>query len=88
CCVLLGAAAGALCGRPLLHGRGWSIAATAIVALLALVSTGSPAKYAVTGLVTGSLTGTVHVPVLPLLGAAAVAAAAFALVCRLTSVRG
>ncbi|MFJ7628768.1 ABC transporter [Streptomyces sp. NPDC097595] len=80
--------AGALCGRPLLHGRGWSIAATALVALLALVTAGSPAKYAVTGLVTGSLTGRVHVPVLPLLGAVAVAAAVFALVCRLTSVRG
>ncbi|WUS99904.1 ABC transporter [Streptomyces sp. NBC_00708] len=88
CCVLLGAAAGALCGRPLLHGRGWSIAATALVTLLALVTTGSPAKYAVTGLVTGSLTGTVHIPVLPLLAAAAVTTVALALACRLTSVRG
>ncbi|MFC8533280.1 ABC transporter [Streptomyces sp. NPDC057249] len=88
CCVLLGAAAGALCSRPLLHGRGWSVTATALASLLALVTAGSPAKYAVTGLVTGSLTGTVQVPVLPLLGAAAAAAAVFALVCRLTSVRG
>lgn len=88
CCVLLGAAVGALCTRPLLHGRGWSMVATVLASLLALVTTGSPAKYAVTGLVTGSLTGTVHVPVLPLLGAAAVAAAALALACRLTSVRG
>ncbi|NEC66868.1 ABC transporter [Streptomyces sp. SID9727] len=88
CCVLLGAAAGALCGRPLLHGRGWSIAATALAALLALVTAGSPAKYAVTDLVTGSLTGRVHAPVLPLLGAGAVTAAVFTLVCRLTSVRG
>ncbi|MGW2476222.1 ABC transporter [Streptomyces sp. NPDC001665] len=88
CCVLLGAAAGALCSRPLLHGRGWSIAATVLAALLALVTAGSPAKYAVTGLVTGSLTGTVHVPALPLLGAVAVTAAVFALVCRLASVRG
>ncbi|MFJ3089561.1 ABC transporter [Streptomyces sp. NPDC086838] len=88
CCVLLGAATGALCGRPLLHGRGWSVAATVLVALLALVTAGSPAKAAVTGLVSGSLTGTVHVPVLPLLGAAAVAAAALALACRLTAIRG
>ncbi|WP_330241247.1 ABC transporter [Streptomyces sp. NBC_00525] len=88
CCVLLGAAVGALCGRPLLHGRGWSLAATALAALLALVTAGSPARYAVTGLVTGSLTGTVHIPVLPLLAAAAVATAALALACRLTSVRG
>lgn len=88
CCVLLGAAVGALCTRPLLHRRGWSVAATVLAALLALVTSGSPAKYAVTGLVTGSHTGTVHVPVLPLLGAVAVATAVAALVCRLTSVRG
>ncbi|MFF3172248.1 ABC transporter [Streptomyces sp. NPDC057900] len=88
CCVLLGAAVGALCTRPLLHRRGWSLAATVLAALLALVTGGSPAKYAVTGLVTGSLTGTVHTPVLPFAGAAAVAAAALALACKLTSVRG
>ncbi|MGW6203560.1 ABC transporter [Streptomyces sp. NPDC055089] len=88
CCVLLGAAVGALCTRPLLHRRGWSLVATVLAALLALVTSGSPAKYAVTGLVTGSHTGTVHVPVLPLLGAVAVATAAAALACRLTSVRG
>ncbi|MGW0935669.1 ABC transporter [Streptomyces sp. NPDC002666] len=88
CCVLLGAAVGALCTRPLLHRRGRSVAATVLAALLALVTSGSPAKYAVTGLVTGSHTGTVHVPFLPLLGAVAVATAVAALVCRLTSVRG
>ncbi|MBW5247555.1 ABC transporter [Streptomyces sp. P01-B04] len=88
CCVLLGAAVGALCTRPLLHRRGWSLVATVLAALLALVTGGSPAKYAVTGLVTGSHTGTVHVPVLPLLGAVAVTTAAAALACRLTSVRG
>ncbi|WP_393061926.1 ABC transporter [Streptomyces sp. LN549] len=88
CCVLLGAAAGALCTRPLLHRRGWSIAATVLASLLALVTSGSPAKYAVTGLVTGSLTGTVHAPVLPLLGAAALATAVAVLACRLTSIRG
>ncbi|MEV0744251.1 ABC transporter [Streptomyces sp. NBC_01220] len=88
CCVLLGAAVGALCARPLLPRRGWSLVATVLAALLALVMSGSPAKYAVTGLVTGSHTGTVHVPVLPLLGAVAVATAAAALACKLTSVRG
>ncbi|MEU1470235.1 ABC transporter [Streptomyces sp. NPDC005761] len=88
CCLLLGTAVGALCTRPLLHRRGWSLAATVLASLLALVAGGSPAKYAVTGLVTGSRTGTVHVPLLPLLGAAAVATAAAALACRLTTVRG
>ncbi|MEU8699904.1 ABC transporter [Streptomyces sp. NPDC048680] len=88
CCVLLGAAVGALCTRPVLHRRGWSVVATVLAALLALVTGGSPAKYAVTGLVTGSLTGTVRVPFLPLVGAAAVAAAAVTVACKLTSVRG
>ncbi|MEU9619342.1 MULTISPECIES: ABC transporter [unclassified Streptomyces] len=88
CCVLVGAAAGALCTRPLLHRRGWSVAGTVLTALLALVTTGSPANHAVTGLVTGARTGTVHLPVLPLLAAAALAAAVAALACRLTSLRG
>ncbi|MFE4797493.1 ABC transporter [Streptomyces sp. NPDC056708] len=88
CCVLLGAAVGALCTRPLLHRRGWSVATTVLAALLALVTGGSPANHAVTGLVTGSQTGTVHVPLLPFVAAAALAAAAAALACRLTSLRG
>ncbi|MGW6899137.1 ABC transporter [Streptomyces sp. NBC_01727] len=88
CCALLGAAVGALCTRPVLHRRGWSIATTALAALLSLVTSGSPAKYAVTGLVTGSLTGAVHIPVVPLICAAAVAAAVGTVVCRLTSLRG
>ncbi|MFE4332076.1 ABC transporter [Streptomyces sp. NPDC056831] len=88
CCVLLGAAVGALCTRPLLHRSGWSVATTVLAALLALVTSGSPANHAVTGLVTGSQTGTVHVPLLPLVAAAAIAAAVAALACRLTSLRG
>ncbi|MFI5628455.1 ABC transporter [Streptomyces sp. NPDC051664] len=88
CCALLGAAVGALCTRPVLHRRGWSIATTALAALLSLVTSGSPAKYAVTGLVTGSLTGAVRIPVVPLICAAAVAAAVGTIVCRLTSLRG
>ncbi|MFC9242791.1 hypothetical protein ACFT7S_01740 [Streptomyces sp. NPDC057136] len=71
----------------MLHRRGWSVAATVLGVLLALVTSGSPAKYAVTGLVSGSLSGTVRLPVLPLAGAVAIAAAVAALVCRLTSVR-
>ncbi|MFD0344595.1 ABC transporter [Streptomyces sp. NPDC127117] len=85
CCVLLGAAIGALCTRPLLHRRGWSVAATVLLALPALVTGGSPANTAVTGLVTGSRTGTVHLPVLPLVAATALAVAAAALVCKAAS---
>ncbi|GAA1069145.1 hypothetical protein GCM10009647_091260 [Streptomyces sanglieri] len=87
CCVLLGAVIGALCTRPLLHRRGWSVAATVLLALPALVTGGSPANAAVTGLVTGSRTGTVHLPVLPLVAATALAVAAAALVGKVASLR-
>ncbi|MFE3150995.1 ABC transporter [Streptomyces sp. NPDC059218] len=87
CCVLLGAAIGALCTRPLLHRRGWSVAATVLLALPALVIGGSPANAAVTGLVTGSRTGTVHLPVLPLVAATALAVAVAALVGKVASLR-
>ncbi|MCX4844455.1 ABC transporter [Streptomyces sp. NBC_00893] len=87
CCVLLGAVIGALCTRPLLHRRGWSVAATVFLALPALVIGGSPANTAVTGLVTGSRTGTVHLPLLPLVVATALAVAAAALVGKVASLR-
>ncbi|MFE9727864.1 ATP-binding cassette domain-containing protein [Streptomyces sp. NPDC005794] len=87
CCALVGAAVGALCARPVLHGRGWSLAATVLGALLALVTDGSPAKAAVTGLVSGSVTGTVRLPFLPLAGAVAVAVAAAVLTSRIAALR-
>ncbi|MET9365514.1 ABC transporter [Streptomyces sp. NPDC006632] len=86
-CVLTGAAVGALGSRPVLHARGWSLALTASAALLALVLTPSPAKYAVTGLVTGARTGAVPLEVLPLAAALALAAAAAVGVCALSSRR-
>jgi hypothetical protein len=88
CCVLLGAAVGALSTRPVLGRRGWSVAAAVLGSVLALVTTGSPARHAVTALVTGSRTGTFQLPVLPLLGAAALAGAAGLLVCRIAARRG
>lgn len=87
CCVLLGAVAGALCSRPVLRGRGWSVAATVLAVLLALVTSGSPANSAVAGLVAGSLTGTVHLPVLPFLVSAALAAAVAVLTGRIAALR-
>ncbi|MFF3285838.1 ABC transporter [Streptomyces sp. NPDC003023] len=86
-CVLLGTAVGALCTRPLLHARGWSLTATALLALLALVVGGSPARYAVTCLVTGSRTGTVTLPLVSLLAAAVLAAAAVGLASALAPLR-
>ncbi|MFI7287717.1 ATP-binding cassette domain-containing protein [Streptomyces anulatus] len=88
CCVLLGAAVGALSTRPVPLRRGWSVAAAVLGSVLALVTTGSPARHAVTALVTGSRTGTVQPPVLPLLGAVVLAAAAAFLVCRTAARRG
>ncbi|MEV8567490.1 ABC transporter [Streptomyces sp. NPDC051322] len=75
-CVLTGTAAGALLTRPVLYSRGWSILATVLASILLLVTRGSPARAAVHGLVSGSQTGTVHTPVLPLVGALVAAAGA------------
>ncbi|GAA2987832.1 MULTISPECIES: ATP-binding cassette domain-containing protein [Streptomyces] len=87
CCALLGTAVGALCARPVLHRRGWSLAATVLGVLLALVTDGSPAGRAVTGLVSGSRDGTVRVPLLASAGAVLVAAAVAAGTARLASRR-
>ncbi|GAA1161998.1 hypothetical protein GCM10009654_18270 [Streptomyces hebeiensis] len=87
-CLLLGAAAGALCSRPLVNARGRGIAANAVVALLALVAVGSPARSAVSGLVRGSLTGTVGIPGTQLVLSALVAAGAGALACAVAARRG
>lgn len=86
-CALLGTAAGALCNPPVLRRRGWPIPVTALAALLVLVASGSPANAAVKGLVSGSVSGHVTLPVLPLAVAAVVSAAAVALTCRLASRR-
>ncbi|MGW6570262.1 ABC transporter [Streptomyces sp. NPDC054975] len=86
-CVLTGAAVGTLTTRPLLRSRGWSLAALVLGSLLALVTSGSPAKYAVTGLVTGARTATVTMPWAALLGALALAAVAVAVSVRATAWR-
>ncbi|WEO94597.1 ABC transporter [Streptomyces sp. FXJ1.172] len=77
-CALLGAAVGALTNRPVLRSTGRAVPAMLLGALLAVVLTGSPAQAAVSGLVSGSQTGRVPVPLLPLAGAALLTAAAFA----------
>jgi hypothetical protein len=86
-CALLGTAAGLLCNPPVLRRRGWPIPVTGLVAVLALVASGSPANAAVTGLVTGSASGHVTLPWLPLALAALACAAATASTCRLVSRR-
>ncbi|MDW6059246.1 hypothetical protein SAZ11_16005 [Streptomyces sp. FXJ1.4098] len=86
-CALLGAAIGALFSRPLLLSTGWGIQATAVASLLVLVASVSPANAAVTGLVSGSQTGSVTLPLLPLAMTGAAAAGATALACVLSSRR-
>ncbi|MEU5123092.1 ABC transporter [Streptomyces asoensis] len=86
-CALLGAAVGALTAWPVLRSPGRGVPALLLAVLLALVGTGSPAQAAVSGLVGGSRSATVRPPVLPLVAAALVCAAATALACVLTSRR-
>ncbi|MFB7510030.1 ABC transporter [Streptomyces broussonetiae] len=86
-CALLGAAVGALTNRPVLCSTGRAVPAMLLGALLAVVLTGSPAQAAVSGLVTGSQTGRVAVPLLPPAGAALLTAAAFATAAGLSARR-
>ncbi|MEU0068197.1 ABC transporter [Streptomyces sp. NPDC006332] len=86
-CALLGTAVGALTSWPLLRATGRAVPALLLAALVALVVSGSPAQAAVSGLVTGSRSGTVELPLLPLAGAALLASAATATACALTSRR-
>ncbi|NEA73424.1 ABC transporter [Streptomyces sp. SID13588] len=84
---LLGLAVGALTNPPVLRRAGWAIPVSGLSALLVLVIGGSPANAAVSGLVSGSQTGTVGLPLLPLCLAAVAAAAATAVACALGSRR-
>ncbi|MFB7330461.1 ABC transporter [Streptomyces adustus] len=86
-CALLGVAVGALTAWPVLRSPGRAVPALLLAALLSLVVTGSPAQAAVGGLVTGSQSGKVPVPLLPLAAAVLFAAAATAVTCALTSRR-
>ncbi|MFD4408743.1 ABC transporter [Streptomyces sp. NPDC058466] len=86
-CALLGTAVGALTTWPLLRSPGRAVPAMLLAALLALVVTGSPAHAALTDLITGSRAGTVPAPLLPLAGAALLAAAAITAACALTTRR-
>ncbi|MFE9741458.1 ABC transporter [Streptomyces sp. NPDC006477] len=84
-CALTGAAVGALSSRPFVPAAGWSLAALVLGSLLALVTTGSPAKHAMTALISGSRTATADPPWPACAGAVLLAAAAAALACRATA---
>jgi len=86
-CALLGTAVGALCNRPLLRRPGWAVLSTALAALLVSVVGASPANAAVSGLVNGSRSGTVTMPLVPLAATAVLAAGATAVACVVSSRR-
>lgn len=86
-CALLGTAVGALCNRPLLRSAAWAVPGTVLAVLLVLIPGGSPAHAAMSELVTGSRSGTVSWPLLPLAVAAVFAAGATAVACALSSRR-
>ena len=71
-----------------MRSPGRAIPVLLLASLLALVTTGSPAKAAMTGLVSGSRDGVVPVPLLPVAGAAVLAVAAVGAACGLASRRG
>ncbi|MDG4861903.1 ABC transporter, partial [Streptomyces sp. T-3] len=87
-CALTGAAVGALFTWPVVRRTGWSLVLTALGALLALVVTGSPAQAAVEGLIGGSQTGVVTVPVVGLCGALALAGVVWGLAGGVAARRG
>ncbi|MFM9372524.1 ABC transporter [Streptomyces sp. Da 82-17] len=86
-CALVGTAVGTLCTWPLLRSPGWSVGLTALLALLAVVTAGSPAREVVWSLITASRTGTVPVLLVPFALAVLAAAGAAATACALTSRR-
>ncbi|MGW8552872.1 ABC transporter [Streptomyces tubercidicus] len=87
-CLLMGTALGALSNWPVLRSTAWSIPTGLVAALLLLVLGASPANAAISGLVTGSLHGTISIPWLPLIATVLIAAAATAVACALSSRRG
>ncbi|MFI1282350.1 ABC transporter [Streptomyces sp. NPDC020858] len=87
-CALTGAAVGALCSRPLVRRRGYGVLAGTLGSLLAWVLAPSPARGAVSALVTGARSGTVPLPWTALAGALLLAGAAGAVACLAAARRG
>ncbi|WP_369201853.1 ABC transporter [Streptomyces sp. PU-14G] len=86
-CVLVGAAVGVLCNRPLVRSRGYAVGASLLGTVLALVAGVSPAHAAVSALSGASARGGVDVPWVPLLCALAVAGLAAWAACAVVARR-
>ncbi|MCX5375218.1 ABC transporter [Streptomyces sp. NBC_00091] len=87
-CALTGAAVGAVCSRPLVRGRGLAVLAGGVGSLLAWVAAFSPARSAVSALVTAARSDTVPLPLGALAGALLLAGAAGAVACLVSARRG
>uniref|UniRef100_A0AAU2JYX8 ABC transporter n=1 Tax=Streptomyces sp. NBC_00049 TaxID=2903617 RepID=A0AAU2JYX8_9ACTN len=87
-CALTGAAVGAVASRPLVRRRGHAVLAGALGSLAAWILPVSPARGAVSGLVTWARSGTVPLPYAALAGALLLAGAAGAAACFVSARRG
>ncbi|NKI44481.1 ABC transporter [Streptomyces physcomitrii] len=87
-CALVGTAVGALTSWPLVRSTGRAVTALTGAVVLALVLAGSPARTAITAMVTGSQRGSVPAPVVPLLLALLLTGAAAATTCWASARRG
>ncbi|MFG2876987.1 ABC transporter [Streptomyces sp. NPDC048337] len=87
-CALTGAAVGALCSRPLVRRRGYAVLAGGLGSLLAWVLAFSPARSAVSALVTAARSGDAPLPLTALTGALLLAAGAGTAACLAAARRG
>lgn len=87
-CALTGVGVGALCARPLVRRRGHAVLAGALGSLAAWALAVSPARGAVSALVTAARSGTVPLPLTAPAGALLLAAAAGATACLVAGRRG
>ncbi|MEU3408198.1 ABC transporter [Streptomyces sp. NPDC006670] len=89
-CALTGAAVGAVCGPPLVPGRGFAVLGAGLGSLLAWVAPFSPARVAVTALIGAARAGAADpaFPAAASAGALLLAGAAGAAVCLAAARRG
>ncbi|MEU9299650.1 ABC transporter [Streptomyces sp. NPDC048269] len=87
-CALTGAAVGALCSRPVVRRRGYAVLAGTLGSLLAWVLAPSPARAAVSALVTAARSGSAPLPLTALAGALLLAGAAGTAACMVAARRG
>jgi hypothetical protein len=86
-CALVGTAVGAVTTWPVVRSTGAGVAGLLLGTVLTLVAPGSPARSAITAMITGSQDGVVRLPALPFLGAVVLAVAGVGAACGLAARR-